>query len=157
MMTVQEFRATKGKSLSRFDMSQTGVLTIHITPMGKPRMTQRDKWDKRACVVRYRELADRLRAVCAAADYGMGDCLYVDFYLPMPKSWSKKKKAEKIETVHDQKPDIDNMVKSVMDSLSKDDKAVSTVFARKYWSETGQPGKIVLYPSQDIFLSANKK
>ena len=140
MITVQEFRKTGGKELSRFEMSDDGILTIHLTPMGKPRMTQRDKWDKRAC----------------AAGYEMGDSLYVDFHLPMAKSWSKKKKAEKLGTKHDQKPDIDNMAKAVMDSLSKDDKEVNTLFARKYWSENGQPGKITIYPTEAIFLYSKK-
>ena len=153
MMTVQEFRATKGKKLSRFEMSEDGVLTIHITPMGKPRMTQRDKWDKRACVTRYWELADRLRAVCEVAGVELTTFLYCEFYLPMAKSWSKKKKAEKLGTPHDQKPDIDNMCKAVMDALCKEDKAIHTCYARKYWNESGKPGKIILYPSEAIFLS----
>lgn len=155
MITVQEFRATHGKGLTRFEKSTTGVLTIHITPMGKPRMTQRDKWDKRSCVVRYRNFADKLRPVCKAAGYEIDGAIFAEFHLPMAKSWSKKKKAEKNGTYHDQKPDWDNMIKAVQDILCKDDSGVHTGFATKYWSESGRPGKIVLYPNASLFLSAN--
>lgn len=156
MITVQEFRATQGKAAPRFYMSPEGVLTVRLTPVGKPRMTQRDKWDKRPCVMRYRDFADRLRAACGKAGFELGNELYAIFYLPMPKSWSKKKKAEKLGTLHDQKPDWDNMAKAVQDILSKEDKRVHTGYVKKYWSESGQPGKVALYPSEALFLSANK-
>lgn len=151
-MTVQEWRATQGVKLPRFTKHESGVIEIEVTPMGKPRQTQRDKWDKRACVVRYRDLADQLRAVARLTGYKLTEALYVDFYLPMAKSWSKKKKAEKLGSPHDQKPDIDNMCKTVMDALSKEDKGVYECFARKFWSESGRPGRIIFYPSAELFL-----
>lgn len=156
VMTVQEWRATQGTPIPRYDVSEEGIITIHLTPMGKPRQTQRDKWDRRACVVRYRDLADRLRAVAKLTGYKLERELYADFYLPMAKSWPKKKKAEKLGTEHDQKPDIDNMCKAVMDALSKEDKAVYRAWGDKYWSESGKPGKIVLFPSKAIFLAHRK-
>ena len=36
-----------------------------------------------------------------------------------------------------QKPDIDNLIKSVLDSLAEDDSYVYSVNAKKYWSEKG--------------------
>lgn len=151
-LTVQEWRMTGGAKLPRFELHDNGVLEIHLTPMGKPRQTQRDKWDKRACVVRYRDMADQLRAACKINGYELGNRLFVEFHLPMAKSWSKKKQREKLGSPHDQKPDIDNMCKSVMDALSKEDKEVHTCYARKFWSESGKPGKIVLFPSGRLFL-----
>jgi len=55
----------------------------------------------------------------------------------MPKSWSKKKKAEMINKPHKQKPDIDNLLKGLMDALLEEDSHVHTVFARKIWAEEG--------------------
>lgn len=38
---------------------------------------------------------------------------------------------------HQQKPDIDNLVKSVLDALLIEDKNVYRVLAEKYWAEEG--------------------
>ncbi len=40
-------------------------ITVHIEPMGAPRMTQRDRWAKRPCVLRYHAFKDVLRASAA--------------------------------------------------------------------------------------------
>ena len=41
--------------------ANTGCIYIPVTPVSKPRMTQRDKWKKRPCVLRYRAYCDALR------------------------------------------------------------------------------------------------
>ena len=63
----------------------------HITPIAKPRMTRRDKWAKRPCVERYFAYRDlvRLHKVFFPEFWA-----HVIFFLPMPKSWSKKKRLE---------------------------------------------------------------
>jgi len=35
--------------------------TFNVTPIGKPRMTQSDRWKKRDCVVRYFNFKDEIR------------------------------------------------------------------------------------------------
>jgi len=64
------------------------------------------------------------------------------FDMPMPKSWTKKKKFELIGMPHTQKPDIDNLTKAVLDGLNgvwfKDDSQVSGLYAAKYWKEKGK-------------------
>ncbi len=42
----------------------------------------------------------------------------------MPKSWSKKKKAEMYLKPHQSTPDLDNLIKSVKDCLLKEDSGV---------------------------------
>ena len=37
--------------------------------MGKPRMTQRDKWKKRPCVLRYHAFRDKMRHVIKSIDF----------------------------------------------------------------------------------------
>lgn len=101
------------------------TLVVPITPVGKPRMTQRDVWKQRQCVMRYRAFADHLRAVCEYNKFvlppsGVG----ITFYLPMPPSWSQKKRAAMNLTPHTQKPDLDNLLKSVMDVLLPDDSGI---------------------------------
>lgn len=106
-----------------------------IKPLGKPRMTQRDKFKKRPEVLRYRAFCDevRLRGV-ALPD---GGC-HITFVIPMPDSWSKKKQAEHIGRPHQQKPDVDNLMKSLMDAVFDDDSSVWDARITKIWGEKGQ-------------------
>ena len=95
---------------------------LKVTPVPKPRQTRADVWKKRPAVVRYRAFADKLRA--EAKRTGLvppADGMEMIFFLPMPKSWSAKKKARMQHTPHQQKPDLDNLVKAVLDSLCAED------------------------------------
>jgi len=60
----------------------------------------------------------------------------IDFFYEIPKSWSKSKKEN--AKWHKVKPDIDNLLKSCLDSLNgiayKDDCQVVMVQARKQYS-----------------------
>lgn len=42
----------------------------------------------------------------------------VTFYMPIPQSYSQKKKKELVGEFHTKKPDADNLVKTVCDSLN---------------------------------------
>ena len=108
--------------------------SIKITPIPKPRMTQSDRWKKRKCVVNYFKFKDQLKGF----ENYYTDKLYINFYLPMPKSWSKKKRLQKTLCPHDQKPDIDNLVKAYMDATMPEDKEVWDIRASKFWAEEGK-------------------
>lgn len=97
-------------------------------------MTKADRWKKRRCVVRYFEFRDYVKEVLFQSGYRVGDRLRMDFYVPMPKTWSKKKKAEMNRAPHQQKPDIDNYIKGLLDAVFKDDSKVHEILARKFWS-----------------------
>ena len=58
------------------------------------------------------------------------------FYMPIPKSYTKKKKAlMQDETYpHTNKPDVDNMIKFYLDCLPFDDKVIYKTKARKFYS-----------------------
>jgi Holliday junction resolvase RusA-like endonuclease len=47
------------------------------------------------------------------------------FFIPVPKSWSKKKKKLYHGTFHQSKPDLDNLLKAIGDSLMFEDKVVA--------------------------------
>ena len=112
-----------------------------IAPVAKPRMTQRDRWQKRPAVVKYREFKDSCRiAHVAVPDVGAT----VLFCLPIPKSYSKKVRAEYECMRHAQTPDIDNLIKALMDSVKTQDKQVSSIHAYKVWSSN--PGFFVIWP-----------
>jgi len=105
-----------------------------ITPVPKPRMTQRDKWKVRPCVARYRAFKDevKLRRV-KVNEYGDS----VIFLMPMPKSWSKKKKEEMDGTPHQQKPDWDNLGKALSDAVYDDDSKIWNITISKMWAYEG--------------------
>ena len=46
----------------------------------------------------------------------------------------KKKKKELDGKFHDKRPDIDNLVKGVMDALYEEDSHIHTICCKKYWS-----------------------
>lgn len=106
-----------------------------ITPLGKPRMTRKDRWAKREPVIRYRAFCDecRLRGV-QLPEAGA----HVTFVLPMPPSWSQKKRAAMNGQPHQQKPDSDNLAKSLLDALFGDDAHVWDLRVTKRWGEHGQ-------------------
>jgi len=114
------------------------VFTIFIDPVAKPRMTQADRWKKRPCVLRYRAFADELRAEAARKNFQLGDAPYVEFHIPMPKSWSKKKKDLFEGTKHKQRPDVDNLLKALFDCLRDEDCGISDVTAKKRWARKGR-------------------
>ncbi len=56
----------------------------------------------------------------------------------MPKSWSKKKREQMRGQYAKPKPDIDNVVGAVMDSLFPDDDVVISIFGEKVWGDEHQ-------------------
>lgn len=105
-----------------------------IIPVAKPRMTQSDKWKKRPETARYWAFKDAVR------EHGLTlpDCNYhVIFTVPMPKSWSKKKRAEMNGKPHQQRPDKDNFEKALLDAVFGEDSHVWDGRATKLWGEVG--------------------
>jgi hypothetical protein len=90
---------------------------FRINPIGKPRMTQRDKWlnPPRKEVLRYRLAKDAVEYFSQANNFVCTDILSVDFYITMPESWSKKKKAMMETQPHQHKPVIDNLINFLLD------------------------------------------
>lgn len=66
------------------------------------------------------------------------------FYLPMPASWSKKKREAMLHSPHCQKPDLDNLAKAVLDGLQPvigdDCRVWQFGVLRKLWAEHGGIG-----------------
>jgi len=102
-----------------------------ILPCAKPRMTQRDRWKKRPCVLKYHAFKDecRIRNVEIPVNGAL-----IEFYIPMPKSWSLKKKEKMAYTPHRQTPDIDNLLKGIFDAVLKEDSHIWSIYSIKIWS-----------------------
>jgi Holliday junction resolvase RusA-like endonuclease len=116
-------------------MVREGFRSVVITPMGKPRMTQSDKWRQRPAVLRYRQFCDELRE--ALPGFELPCEIQLTFFIKMPPSWSRKKQTALVGSPHDQKPDIDNLAKAFLDAFKTEDKHVYHLNAMKYWSYVG--------------------
>lgn len=108
---------------------------FNITPLGKPRMTRADKWKKRPEVLRYRAFCDEVRL----NNVSLPESGYhVIFVLPMPPSWSKKKRSLMDGKPHQQKPDKDNLEKALLDAIFGEDSHIWDGRVTKIWGETGK-------------------
>jgi len=134
-----------GKPLSEADSNNhdsalivaPGVLRIVVfgSLVGKPRMTQRDKWKQRPCVMRYRDWCDRVRAVVGKMLPASGFVQSLDWiaYFEPPKSWKKQRRVSCIGQLHCARPDRDNIDKAVLDCLYKEDSGIAMGTIQKRW------------------------
>ncbi len=97
-------------------------------------MTQRDKWAKRPCVLRYFAFRDQVRAL----GIEIPSRARIVFVLPMPASWSQKKMAAMDGQPHQVRPDLDNAIKGLQDAVFVEDSHIHEIHARKVWGVTGQ-------------------
>lgn len=112
------------------------VVEFQILPIPKPRMTQRDKWKKRPIVERYYRYKDELNRQAKIAGFKLPDKYVIEFHLKIPEYWSKKRKNQLIGAPHQQKPDLDNLIKAFQDALECEDMQVYELKAKKLWSDT---------------------
>lgn len=113
---------------------------IECAPMGAVRQSSSDGWKQRPVVMRYRAYKDEIRKQIllkagaeGAEELSKCTMFTLSFYLPFPKSYNKKKKMLLEKTGHNEKPDIDNLIKAIFDTICKDDKHIKHVTASKYW------------------------
>jgi len=125
------------------------TITFNIIPYPAPRMTRSDKWKtdpnhhdpkkrQRLCVAKYFSFRNELNWLCAKYKYTLTETLYIHFVLPMPETWTKKKRMQMNNKPHQSKPDLDNLCKSFCDSFGKDDGFVWLISAGKHWGESGK-------------------
>ena len=110
------------------------IMLYPITPVPKPRQTQADKWRQRPSVMRYREFADRCRLLGVTIREG-GD--RITFLMPMPRSWSKKAREQMRGKPHQQRPDVDNLAKALLDAVFPEDCRVWDSRMTKIWADEG--------------------
>lgn len=124
------------------------VTTIPVTPCPAPRMTRSDKWRidpyhpnpkkrQRPVVTRYYEFKDAFKFYLKQNSITLTEELDITFILPLTDSWPKKKKAIHAGQKHQQRPDIDNMCKAIMDAEGVEDGFVHTIKANKVWGLVG--------------------
>jgi Holliday junction resolvase RusA-like endonuclease len=94
----------------------------------------------------YRLAKHGMEAYALQNGFTLKEKVKVKFVLPMPESWSGKKKERTDGQPHQSKPDLDNMLKFIMDALLPNgDQLVHTIEASKVW---GYQGKIIFYEDE---------
>lgn len=120
-----------------------------ITPTPKPRMTRSDRWKRRPCVQRYRAFCDEVRAQGVVLPEAGAR---VTFILPMPRSWSQRKRARHRGQAHTQRPDVSNLLKALEDAVYGEDSAIwHYAGVRKVW---GDQGAIIIEEVESCELAA---
>ena len=75
---------------------------------------------------------------------------YIKFFMPIPKSISKKKAVETVGKPNIKRPDIDNLIKSILDGLNglafNDDNQVYAITAERVY---GEEPKTVVWLSEE--------
>jgi len=115
------------------------VVRILITPQTHVRTTQGDKWyfriprnklrpaglSRLIRIEKYNQYKIDLLALCKSKSFVLpAQGLCITYFIPVPKSWSNKKKNLYHGTLHQSTPDIDNLMKATFDSLTHEDKYV---------------------------------
>lgn len=116
---------------------ETLILSGKPVPKARPRVVNGHAYTPRE-TQEYEELV-RLCYRRGSGDKRLGPVsVSIVFAYEMPKSWPKKKKAEMDGQPKTTKPDLDNLVKTVLDGLNgeawEDDAQVVTVASRKVWT-----------------------
>lgn len=113
---------------------KTKVFQFDVTPVAAVRQVRSDAWKKRPAVLRYRAFRDALRLEATRLGFEMPASGYhLTFLLPMPNSWSDKKKRALCGQPHQQRPDKDNLEKAFLDALCESDCHVWDGRVTKAW------------------------
>ena len=115
-------------------------LTFNIDPVAKPRMSKRDQWKERPVVSKYFAFRDQIRYLLRLKGIQStpGAIGSITFNIPMPASWSGKKRREMNGIPHQQTPDLDNYLKGLLDDLCTEDKHIHSIGKlKKVWAEAG--------------------
>lgn len=123
-------------------------LIFDVVPMGAVRMTKSDTWKlnpnhadpkkrQRPAVTKYFAFKTLLQLQAKSVNFELGKCIDAVYLVPMPDSWSKKKKDAMNGMPCESKPDTDNITKAIKDTLRKEDGDIWWEKAEKRWAYKG--------------------
>lgn len=109
-------------------------------PLARPRFSQGHVWDCQTTEKLRDGLAIKLQHGKSAL-YSSPLHLEVTFIFGVPQSYSNAKKLSMLQSPHIKKPDLDNLVKYLMDIcigiIYTDDKFVTSITAHKQYGSSG--------------------
>jgi len=77
--------------------------------------------------------------------------IQLEFFIPMPKSWSKKKRERMNLSFHQQVPDKDNLEKAFLDAICTNDAHIARSYSEKFWTEKKGDIILILWRDWDEF------
>lgn len=125
------------------DSKPFAVVPVETFPA--PRMVRGDKWKRlndpdpkkrqRECVTRYFNFRHTIQVLTLQQHYKVpaNGVLNAVFIMEMPKGWSMKKKDQMNLTPHTNRPDRDNLIKSIQDALCPEDGFIWDGRITKLW------------------------
>ena len=150
-------------------MEKTWQKSFDIDPCPAPRQSQRDKFKPSPQVRRYRAFRDFLfyKARPGLPKAKQIKHIKLQFEIAMPAVWDRQKKFDYLGLPHQQKPDLDNLIKAAIDALwpkkapilaipgspkydhklrglrlkhthDDDDAGIGSLSAEKVWSDKGK-------------------
>ena len=140
---------TTSPSAEKYVLDNTrSYFIFDVIPMGAVRMTQSDRWKtnpthidpkkrQRPAVQKYFAFKTLLTLQAKQVGFELGKHLEAVYLIPMPSSWSEKKKEKMNGLPCESKPDTDNITKAIKDTLKKDDGDVWWEKAEKRWAYKG--------------------
>ena len=119
-----------------------------VIPFGAPRLTQSDKWKtnpnhpdplkrQRKVVTQYFDFKNRLVQQAIEMGFELEQIFDAVYLIPMPNSWSAKKKEKMNGLPCEVQPDTDNITKAIKDTLRKSDSDIWFEKAEKRWAYHG--------------------
>jgi len=124
-----------------------------VIPMGGVRMSSSDRWKtnpnhpdpakrQRPIVTKYWAAKDLMKVQAAKMGFVLGNFLDAVFFVPMPESWSEKKKNKMNGMPCKKRPDWDNYSKAVCDFLRDED---GDIWLGKVEKRYAWKGSILIY------------
>ena len=117
------------------------IFPVIPVPASRPRVTQWGTYYGKKYKNFKQEMADLIPTYHATKVLEGLISADMTFFVPIPKSWSKKKKAAKVGRYCDNNADLDNYEKAILDSLNGnyfiDDRQIVEQSSRKIYAEAG--------------------
>jgi Holliday junction resolvase RusA-like endonuclease len=116
---------------------------LDLRAIPAPRMTRRDvfpvtdKYPRRPCVERYFTYQNLIRSQIGMFDSAPDEVEALFLFCP-PPSWTKKSRQTVLWQPHRPKPDSDNLLKAILDSVLKQDSGVWRTNTEKRWGPKDQ-------------------
>ena len=113
--------------------------TFNITPVpaSRPRVTRYGTYFPKKYTLFRKQFSELLDGITTPTNDGLLS-VRLDFYVQIPKSWSKKKTKEMEGKYCSNNADLDNYCKAALDGLEgryyENDKQVAMIRARKFFS-----------------------
>src|SRR6266849_3945607 len=152
--------------------ADTKRILLFITPQTHVRTTKADKkwfripeeiliekypngYKRKLRILKYFQYKKALRQEADRVGFELPDFgAWIKFHLPVPPSWSKKKKFRMNFQPHQSRPDASNLHKAFEDSLKEQDMKVWDYHVTKFWYNSVKGFIEVFVPDIDIDLAA---